>query len=431
MHPLAALVLSARVAGADVDTPPTDRDLFDGGTLQSIELVINPRDWDELRANYQLNTYYACHFVWRNQVVRNVGIRSRGNGSRNGAKPGLRVDFNMFDASQQFLGLKSLVLRNNTQDPSHLHERIGMRLFGRMGLAAPRQAHTRLYVNGQYAGLYSIVEAVDKVFLGKHFGENNGHLYEYDYEPDDKPYRFEFRGPSPALYSPKPFKPVTHELDPDPAPIVEMVRAINETPRPDFERVVGAYLALDRLVVQLAVESFLSEMDGVLGEWGMNNFYLYRFERSTTSTLIPWDKSEAFKGGVERSIWHNVDDVPSWIQNQLAARVMLVPRLRTLYRDALLRCAEIASATDGNQDAAEGGAQEEGSSEGEGRVADDHPGWLEREVLEAFAQIRAAVHEDETKPYTNDEFEEAVRQLVEFARHRSDIVRRDVERSAW
>ena len=42
-----------------------------------------------------------------------------------------------------------------------------MALFARLGLPAPREAHTRLYVNGEYAGLYSIVEAVDKVFLDR------------------------------------------------------------------------------------------------------------------------------------------------------------------------------------------------------------------------------------------------------------------------
>ena len=35
----------------------------------------------------------------------------------------------------------------------------------------------------------------------------------------------------------------------------------------------------------------------------MNNFYLYRFEGTTVNTIVPWDKSEAFKGGISHSIW--------------------------------------------------------------------------------------------------------------------------------
>ena len=63
---------------------------------------------------------------------------------------------------------------------------------------------------------------------------------------------------------------------------------------------LAPYLDLEAFVRHVAVEAFLAEIDGVLGDWGMNNFYLYRFERTTRSTLIPWDKSESFKGGRRR-----------------------------------------------------------------------------------------------------------------------------------
>ena len=29
----------------------------------------------------------------------------------------------------------------------------------------------------------------------------------------------------------------------------------------------------------IAVENFLAEQDGLLGNWGVNNFYLYRFQK--------------------------------------------------------------------------------------------------------------------------------------------------------
>ncbi len=426
------LLRVARVAGAQDVAPLSDRDFFDNQVLQTIQLIVNPRDWDELKSNYQLNTYYASHFIWRNRIVKNVGIRSRGTGSRSAHKPGLRVDFNLYDTTQDFLGLKSVVLRNNVQDASNLHERLGMRLFERMGLPASREAFARLYVNGEYAGLYSIVESVDKVFLGKHFNQDGGYLYEYEYDVDDRPYRFEYRGPDPALYSPKPFKPVTHEVDPDPRPIADMVRTIKEASNRDFPALMASYLDLRQFALHTAIETFMAETDGVLGEWGMNNFYIYRFEKSTQSALIPWDKSEAFKGGPTRSIWRNIDDVPSWLQNVLMTRTMLVPEYRGVYLDTLLACAAVASApeidaTEGQEDGATtrqlqvAGAQENGVGE--------RPGWLEREIRRGYDQIRDAVLEDSAKPFSNDEFEEEVRRLVEFARERSAFVENEVRRS--
>lgn len=405
---------AARSAWAQ-DTQWTAADLFDDSQLHTINLTIHPLDWEELRENFLLNTYYASTFEWRGHTLENIGIRSRGTGSRSNGKPGLRVDFNRFAESQEFLGLKSLILRNNIQDASGLNERIAMKLFARLGLPAPREAHARLYVNGEYAGLYTIVEAVDKTFLAAHFGQDDGYLYEYDYDVDDQPYRFEFRGSDPALYSPKPFKPVTHERDPEPGPLAAMIRAITETPKPGFAAVLSQHLDLERFVMQAAIESFVGETDGVLGRRGMNNFYLYRFSGTSLSTVIPWDKSEAFKGRVDDSIWRDVDDVPSWLQNLLMTRLMLVPELRAVYLDTLLRCADAASEPVATV-----------TDEGEPGPA---IGWLESEVRGAYAQIRDAAIEDPWTPFPDWEFELGINALIDFARERSDYVRRGVERS--
>jgi spore coat protein CotH len=394
-----ALIATAVVARAQDAAVVDAAALFDDQRLHEIRLTVNPRDWADLKANFQLNTYYAAHVEWRGYLVRNVGIRSRGNGSRSSRKPGLRMDFNRFDEAQHFLGLKSVVLRNHVQDPSQLHERLAMKLFARAGLPAPRQAHVRLYVNGEYAGLYSVVESVDKMFLADRFGQDGGYLYEYENDPGDAPYRFEDRGPQAATYSPKPFKPVTHELDPDARPIADMVRAIAQTPDADFLRVLSGYLDLEGFVAHVAVEAFLAEIDGVLGDWGMNNFYLYRLEGTSGSTLVPWDKSEAFKGGVSASIWRNVDDVPPEQRNALMVRAMREPSLRGVYLDTLLRCADLAG------------------------------GWLEHEITRAAGQIRESVREDSAAPFAADEFEADVERLLDFARARPDIVREDVRRS--
>src|SRR5678815_1578845 len=94
----------------------TAASLFDDSCLHEARLAINSRDWESLKEDFLDNTYYPADFRWRDQVVRGVGIRSRGNITRSGTKPGLRVDFDRYTTDQTFLGLKSIVLRNNTQD---------------------------------------------------------------------------------------------------------------------------------------------------------------------------------------------------------------------------------------------------------------------------------------------------------------------------
>jgi spore coat protein CotH len=131
---------------------------FDDSVVQSVYLDINAKDWATLKANYLDNSYYPCVFTWNGTTVRNIGIRSRGTGSRNPVKPGLRVDFDRYVDKQSFLGLKSFILRNQTQDASNMHERISMLLFARLGVKTSREAFAKLFIKNVYSGLYSIVE---------------------------------------------------------------------------------------------------------------------------------------------------------------------------------------------------------------------------------------------------------------------------------
>lgn len=419
-----ALALNVAVSNglaAQVSDPPEAASaadaLFDDTVLHEIHLSLSSRDWAALKEHALDNTYYPCDLRWRDQVVRNIGIRSRGTGSRSGVKPGLRVDFDRYTTSQTFLGtLKSVVLRNNTQDASGMHERISMLFFRRMGVRAPREAHTRLYVNNNYVGLYTIVESVDKAFLNRVNGENGGYLYKYDYNVDDKPWYFEDRRPDaslpdPSLYVPSPFKPETHELDPRPEKIAELVRIVNHDSSAIFRRTIEPFVDLDRFITHIAIETFLADKDGFNGDWGMNNFYFYRAENRDLFQWIPWDKSEAFKDGPGYPIWHNID-VPSWRQNRLTARVLADPDLRSRFLDILAACARSLGETD---PAAPG----------------DDRNWMEREIDREYGQIAdwAAVADEDGRLFSRDAFEEDVDNLRAFARQRSEFVLAEVAKS--
>lgn len=382
---------------APVAAPDQAAPFFDDTVVQEIRLTINTKDWTTLRENYLSNEYYPCDFRWNGQVVRNVGIRSRGNGSRSGIKPGLRVDFDRYQSNQKFLGLKSFVLRNNTQDQTNLRERVSMLLFKRMGALAPREAHVRLYVNDRYAGLYTIVESLDKTFLTKNLGEDQGYLYKYDYPVDGTPYYFEDRGDDGAAYVPLPFKPETNESNPRPEFIARWVAAVNRSSVAAFQSAVSEFVDFSQFLRHVAVEVFLGDYDGFIGNWGINNFYMYRADNQSRFLLMPWDKSEAMRAPADSSIFHNLNDVPEPNRNRLMIRMLQYPELYNLYLDTLVTVAASAS---------------------EPTEADPR-GWLEREIEREYLQIREAALTDTDKPFTNEEFEAQVQALLAFARERA------------
>ncbi|MFN7915641.1 MAG: CotH kinase family protein [Vicinamibacterales bacterium] len=367
---------------------------FDDSVLQEIRFTINSKDWQTLKDNYLSNEYYPCDFEWRGQKIRNVGIRSRGTGSRSGIKPGLRVDFDRYTSGQKFLGLKSFVLRNNTQDMTNLHERLSMLVFRRMGAEASRETHAKMYVNDEYVGLFTIVESVDKDFLKKNLGEDSGYLYKYDYPSNGTPYYFEDRGSDGAAYVPLPFKPETNETDPRAEFVAQWVQAVNQSSAAAFQSAVGEYIDFDKFLRHVAVEVFIGDYDGFIGNYGINNFYVYRFNNQKRFQMIPWDKSEAFKAGADSSIFHNLNDVPEAQRNRLVTRILSYPELYAKYLDTLQAIANSV---------AEGG-------------------WLENEIQREYNQVRDAARADTQKPYSNDDFENAVQGLLAFARARSGQV---------
>lgn len=394
---MAALLflLAAAPSGAQ-----TTGDFFNPHVLHEIRLDINPGDWQALRDRFIDDTYYTCDFRWRfqgrNMVVGNIAIRSRGTDSRSPFKPSLRVDFNRNDPRQEFLGLRSVVLKNNTQDPSQMHNRLAVLFFRMMGLPASRETHGRLFVNDQYVGLYLIVEEMRKELLRFNFGEDEGTLWSYNWVRG-QPYRFEYLGADPGLYIPKFFKPETNENNPDTATLIEMIRIINEVSDAQFPQTMAEYLDLRRVMTHIAVEGFVAEGDEVLD----NNLFLYRFQGKKLFQWLPWDKDGTFYSAEHPTVWER--------RNVLLRRALGFPEFRDVYLQRLAQAMILAG--------------------GPG-------GWLEQEIERQYSQIRDAALTDPNKqctgpdgrlrPCSNEEFEAAVEALRDFARRRSGVVQRQL-----
>ena len=388
---LAVVVLLGEARRA---TAQTAADLFDSASLNDVRLALHSADWQKLKDNFQDNTYYPADLTWRGVTVRNVGIRSRGLGSRSPVKPGLRVDFDRYSSGQRFLDLKSIVLDNLTQDPSMMKEVLSMQLFSRLGLPAPREAFVRLYVNSTLVGLYTVVESIDKRFLERVFGEDGGNLYEYDYTFD---YNFEYLGsalePYSTLFSPKTNE--SHSMTDLFGPIETMVRTANQSSDATFESAMAAHLDLGAFIRHAAAENFVAENDGWLGYAGMNNFYLYQAGDRTPFQVIPWDKDNAFLQP-DFAIFERID------RNVLTRRAFAVPAVREAYLDGLI--AAVAASREGQQG------------------DDSGTGWLGREIDRLHALIGAAAREDTNKPYADSEVEAAIDGLRAFARARPSFV---------
>jgi spore coat protein CotH len=383
----------------------TSDDLFNDQTLQRIDLWVNSRDWYWLRASYQSNDYYPANMKWKGTTVTNVAIRSRGTGSRSGTKPALRVDFNRYATGRTFLGLTALDLNNSVQDPSFLREMLTMKFYRAMGIPAPRMAPAALYINNTYFGLYIMVEEIDQAFLSRWFSENSGYLFEYKWTYT---YNFEYLGTDLNAYATL-YEPKTHDTEGPTSlysPVEVMTRRITDASDESFMASVGEYLDLLTFVRLVAAQAVIAECDGLTGNWGVNNNYLYRFNGRTVHQFMPWDASSSI----------HALDYPlhaGHAESVLMSRLMTFPEQRSWYYDTLLEGASVIAQTDGAADPSQPG-----------------PGWLEREATRLLDLIRPAAYADTVKPYTNEQFDTETAWILTFTQTRAAFVRKEAARFA-
>lgn len=390
---LGSVVFAVLCLGVSPATAQSADDLFGSNSVQRVDLWVNSADWAKLGAEFQANTYYPADVIWNGVTVRNAGIRSRGRGSRSGTKPGLRVDFDRYATGQTFLGLKSFVLDNLTQDPSGIHETVAMAFAARLGIPAPHEIHVRLYVRDVYVGLYAVVESVDKNMLARVFGaigddtQNDGYLFEFKYQDD---WRFSHFGSDLDQYKIR-FEATTHESKSDEdkyRPIETLVRLANDTPADRVKETIGPLLDIPAFVRFLAAQTFLGDTDGFLGNAGINNLYLYRLENRDIHTVIAWDSDNTFWG----------PDFPidlSWAGNKLVDKLMSVPEYSALFKVEMARAVELAEAD----------------------------AWLDTEIIRQVQRIDTAMKEDPLKPHTLASYEGSVGVMLNFARARITFVK--------
>lgn len=259
--------------------------------------------FDTLEHDFNLNfnnpdlypeVYRKCNIWWDGVQLNNCGFREKGNASNTianfGKKKPYKFSFDEFN-SQTLDGLKKINLNNFTNDPSLLHDVLCNKLFRDEGLPAPRTTYTKLFVNGEYIGLYVVIENIDKTFLKMHYGSanNDGNLY----KTDRGAHMFlNWLGPDKQAYKDQKFKLNTNETADDWSKLINFIDFINNDHSPDFKQKLEAKFDVHHYLKVLAIEKCVRSWDSYWG--GGNNYYLYEHPDGMIR-WIPWDMNETFQ----------------------------------------------------------------------------------------------------------------------------------------
>lgn len=267
--------------------------VFANNALPIFELVIPPDCEVALSQNpFEYcegdMTYHPGTDAGNAVTVANVGIRLKGSFSFRdlGAKAAFKVKMDEFVEGQRLFGLRRLTLNNMVQDPSMLHERIGYLFLRAAGVPAPLCNHARVYVNGDYFGLYANVETIDDEFAEARWDPAPGNLYEapaqeylHDLLPEYQD-RFELE---------------TNEELSDRSDLAAAIEGVNG-PDASFYEDAGQVLDWDEWLTMAAAQAIITDGDGYFG--ARNNYKLYHELGVDRFLVLPWGIDQTFGANV-------------------------------------------------------------------------------------------------------------------------------------
>jgi hypothetical protein len=333
--------------------------LFDqNAEVREFYLTIPPESWDPINAEawppgcvpWQ-RTYYTGALTFDGETYDGVGIHTKGGcgSSRDlNGKASFKVNFEWDDPAvpgcpdeRRLHGQKHLVFNNGVQDWTAQHERLAYWLYQMLGVPTPRAASVRLYVNGDYWGLYTLVEAIDRRFLERWFASKDGMLYEGTYWCDLLPMNVP-PGDEDTYCLTREFKPDACSGAPDPGAdpetyelLREFVNRVDAMPIAQFYPQIEEFFDMDTFLSQWALEGVISHWDAY--EFSiLNNYRVYHDPVTDRWSIIPTGVDQTFLG----------DQEPWDVYGVLARRCLEEPDCQAQFKARVALVNDLFEATD-------------------------------------------------------------------------------------
>lgn len=265
--------------------------IYDDHSLPRIDITIPQGDLDAMYADPWSDIEYKARFSFTREGIEesflDIGLRIRGNTSRNKEKKSFKVSFNTFIEGGEFHELEKMNLNAEVNDPSLLRSKLSWTVFRKLGVPGLRSNHVLLYINSQFYGVYINTEQIDESFVNSRFGTNDGNLYKCTYPAD-----LEYISENPNDYiigdeDGRVYDIRTNQEWDDYGDLSDFISAIHEYSGTRFMEELEQRMNVQQYLKIMAVDVMSANWDGYIGN--KNNYYLYRDQVSGRIEYIPYD----------------------------------------------------------------------------------------------------------------------------------------------
>ena len=289
---------------------PSDS-IFNQDKLPVLELNLPANALAYIDADPAAEEYVEGSLTYNGETISPIGIRYKGSigafvggvsgenwfnpsGHKTATKLSMKFKIDWQGYNSTFYNLKTLQLHSMNLDPSQLHDRLGYWLFRQMGVPAPRAVHVKLYINGNYSGLYSLVEQIDEQFAKYSFSDGSGNLYKEVWPINS----------SGKVQSDKKFYKglTTNKTAGVTNSIIRQfaVDVVNSSDN-NLQSTLQNHMNINQTIALAVVDRTIRNDDGPM-HWYCSwfacephNFYWYENPTTNKVHLIPWDLDNAFE----------------------------------------------------------------------------------------------------------------------------------------
>lgn len=285
--------------------------IFDQNKLLKFELNLPQSNLSKIDANPTLEEYVEGSLSFEGETIRPVGIRYKGSigafvgcvsgsdwtnpsGRKTCTKLSMKIKINWSDPDASFYGIRKLQFHSQNLDASQMRDRLGYWLFSQMGVPSPRCVHALLYINGQFIGVFALVEQVDGRFARENFSNGKGNVYKEVWPLDMNGKAQSEKALLESL-----------ETNEDENPSTEIIRSfgreLESAETKDVPAVITKWMDIDEIISYAVVDRVIRVDDGPF-HWYCNgsscfnhNYYWYGEPTKRSVHLIPWDLDNAFE----------------------------------------------------------------------------------------------------------------------------------------
>jgi hypothetical protein len=263
---------------------------YDINTIQKIELQFSQSDWD-----YRMDTAKAGSEGYLMAQVRvngvqfdSIGVKYKGNISYDSTvkKNPLHIALDEF-TSLSYQGYTDIKLSNCYADPSMIREVLSYSILKNY-MDCPLANFAQVYINGQYYGLYSNIESINKKFCSSRFSSSSGTFIKCNPTitsgPTSKSNLKYISADSTSYFKYYEMKSKTGWNE-----LVALCDSLTNHPES-----VSSVIDLDRVLWMLAFNSALVNLDSYSGVFAQN-YYLYK-DKTNRFLPIVWDLNMSFGG---------------------------------------------------------------------------------------------------------------------------------------